>query len=516
MPELGQRHRSDTHKNARRLPGRRRPLRHRHRQGPRDREPRSRSPSSRTRRARWQAWPIIEARSCRSSTCGFASTWLARATRAGASGSSWFLGGRTVGLAVDSVTDVFGARADDIKPTPEVGGNGDLRGISGVASLRRQAHLRARDRPVPRDHRRARGERGHLGSPWEISTCRGRPYQPVSPSRLRTRRRSRARSAHPKPRSAARPRPSSRDSRSRRCAAASGMRALGDEDWRVRKEGDDHRARLRARASARHRAPPLAERRDRRGPSQRRGRGAGGRWGGRDGQRRGSPAQPGRRRAEAGRGGAGSQRGGRRVGSPRSGARRRGRERARRRRRGPRRARRGRLGPGRGDPLLRRLASSGWDRSPVLLVAALEGLTAMGVAAPWSVIAPILAQPSAARLGPRSSRPLREPPEAARAVARVLLESSAGAVGNPAGAPTPLQAARSSTTSGRDALGALASPESPDIVAVVPRGPRGRAGAQLTGIASSLLHGLRRSPRTRASLGLPSSPGRCPRTSRMK
>jgi purine-binding chemotaxis protein CheW len=43
------------------------------------------------------------------------------------------LGGRTVGLVVDSVTDVFGARADDIRPTPEVGGNSDLRGISGVA-----------------------------------------------------------------------------------------------------------------------------------------------------------------------------------------------------------------------------------------------------------------------------------------------------------------------------------------------------------------------------------------------
>jgi purine-binding chemotaxis protein CheW len=51
-------------------------------------------------------------------------------------GTKWILvtlGGRTVGLVVDSVTDVFGARADDIRPTPEVGGNSDRRGISGVA-----------------------------------------------------------------------------------------------------------------------------------------------------------------------------------------------------------------------------------------------------------------------------------------------------------------------------------------------------------------------------------------------
>ena len=51
-------------------------------------------------------------------------------------GTKWILitlGSRVVGLVVDAVTEVFGARNDDIRPTPEVGGNRDLRGISGVA-----------------------------------------------------------------------------------------------------------------------------------------------------------------------------------------------------------------------------------------------------------------------------------------------------------------------------------------------------------------------------------------------
>ena len=51
-------------------------------------------------------------------------------------GTKWILitlSNRVVGLVVDSVTEVFGARNDDIRPTPEVGGNRDLRGISGVA-----------------------------------------------------------------------------------------------------------------------------------------------------------------------------------------------------------------------------------------------------------------------------------------------------------------------------------------------------------------------------------------------
>ena len=51
-------------------------------------------------------------------------------------GTKWILvtiGSRVVGLVVDSVTDVFGARSDEIRPTPEVGGDRELRGISGIA-----------------------------------------------------------------------------------------------------------------------------------------------------------------------------------------------------------------------------------------------------------------------------------------------------------------------------------------------------------------------------------------------
>jgi purine-binding chemotaxis protein CheW len=51
-------------------------------------------------------------------------------------GTKWILitlDGRVVGLVVDAVTEVFGSRGDDIRPTPEVGGNSELRGISGVA-----------------------------------------------------------------------------------------------------------------------------------------------------------------------------------------------------------------------------------------------------------------------------------------------------------------------------------------------------------------------------------------------
>ena len=51
-------------------------------------------------------------------------------------GTKWILvniGSHIVGLVVDSVTDVFGARNDEIRVTPDVGGNRDLRGITGVA-----------------------------------------------------------------------------------------------------------------------------------------------------------------------------------------------------------------------------------------------------------------------------------------------------------------------------------------------------------------------------------------------
>jgi purine-binding chemotaxis protein CheW len=50
-------------------------------------------------------------------------------------GTKWILvtiADRVVGLVVDAVTEVFGARNDDIRPSPDVGGNRDLRGIAGV------------------------------------------------------------------------------------------------------------------------------------------------------------------------------------------------------------------------------------------------------------------------------------------------------------------------------------------------------------------------------------------------
>jgi purine-binding chemotaxis protein CheW len=51
--------------------------------------------------------------------------------------TKWILlhagGERSVGVIVDSVTEVFGA-VEGIRPTPEVGGNRDLRGIAGVVT----------------------------------------------------------------------------------------------------------------------------------------------------------------------------------------------------------------------------------------------------------------------------------------------------------------------------------------------------------------------------------------------
>jgi purine-binding chemotaxis protein CheW len=41
---------------------------------------------------------------------------------------------RTIGLVVDEVTDVFGTGGDDLRPTPDVGGRRDVRGIVGVAT----------------------------------------------------------------------------------------------------------------------------------------------------------------------------------------------------------------------------------------------------------------------------------------------------------------------------------------------------------------------------------------------
>jgi purine-binding chemotaxis protein CheW len=54
----------------------------------------------------------------------------------GVRGTKWILvtvGKRIVGLVVDSVTEVFGAAGEEIRPTPEVGGDRDMRGINGVA-----------------------------------------------------------------------------------------------------------------------------------------------------------------------------------------------------------------------------------------------------------------------------------------------------------------------------------------------------------------------------------------------
>ena len=49
--------------------------------------------------------------------------------------AKWVLlavGGRTVGLIVDHVTDVFGTGRDHIRPSPSLGSGEDARGIAGV------------------------------------------------------------------------------------------------------------------------------------------------------------------------------------------------------------------------------------------------------------------------------------------------------------------------------------------------------------------------------------------------
>jgi purine-binding chemotaxis protein CheW len=51
--------------------------------------------------------------------------------------SKWILvdvKGRTVGLAVDRVTDVFGTGGEQLRPSPSLGGGDETRGIAGVAS----------------------------------------------------------------------------------------------------------------------------------------------------------------------------------------------------------------------------------------------------------------------------------------------------------------------------------------------------------------------------------------------
>ncbi len=42
--------------------------------------------------------------------------------------------GKIFGLVVDAVTEVFGARGDELRPSPDVGGNRELRGIAGVTT----------------------------------------------------------------------------------------------------------------------------------------------------------------------------------------------------------------------------------------------------------------------------------------------------------------------------------------------------------------------------------------------
>jgi purine-binding chemotaxis protein CheW len=49
----------------------------------------------------------------------------------------WILvdvGGRTVGLVVDGVTEVFGASLGELRPAPELGGGEDARGIASVTT----------------------------------------------------------------------------------------------------------------------------------------------------------------------------------------------------------------------------------------------------------------------------------------------------------------------------------------------------------------------------------------------
>lgn len=61
---------------------------------------------------------------------GLPSTDAARATK-------WILvdiGERRVGLVVDGVTEVFGTGGEELRPTPQVGGRQDVRGIAGVAT----------------------------------------------------------------------------------------------------------------------------------------------------------------------------------------------------------------------------------------------------------------------------------------------------------------------------------------------------------------------------------------------
>lgn len=39
-----------------------------------------------------------------------------------------------IGLVVDAVTEVFGTRGEELRPTPDIGGNKEVRGIAGVVT----------------------------------------------------------------------------------------------------------------------------------------------------------------------------------------------------------------------------------------------------------------------------------------------------------------------------------------------------------------------------------------------
>jgi purine-binding chemotaxis protein CheW len=52
-------------------------------------------------------------------------------------GAKWIvinLGDHRVALIVDGVTDVFGTGGEELRPTPNIGGKRDVRGIAGVAT----------------------------------------------------------------------------------------------------------------------------------------------------------------------------------------------------------------------------------------------------------------------------------------------------------------------------------------------------------------------------------------------
>ena len=62
---------------------------------------------------------------------------------------------RFVALVVDAVTEVFGTGGQELRPVPSLGGGDDVRGISGRHESPGYAHVRARYAPLRRAHRAA-------------------------------------------------------------------------------------------------------------------------------------------------------------------------------------------------------------------------------------------------------------------------------------------------------------------------------------------------------------------------